>query len=202
MNAHGASTRRTQHRRLLSPVVHAPTTLTVRRAQEVSMDAWPILDLLVEVIPFRAAFQVLSRAAVWMRLSAVNVTSASCHQSILPTGAVLLNVATIRVPQALIFLTLAQPELTRRLSVQSPKLLVPCAVQENLETRPRRRRRMRLVRSAQQDSGRHVEHQPVPTAVRVSSHPHSSLQRAIHVCEDFTLKWRVRRAAPAVSAEK
>ena len=202
MNAHEASTRQARHRRLQSPVVHAPTTLTVRRAQEVSVDAWPILALLVKVIPFRAAFQVLSRAGVWMRLSAVNVTSASCQQSILPTGAVLLSVATFRVPEGLIFLILAQPELTRRLSAQSLKLLVSFAVQANLEIQRRRRRRIRLVHSAQQDSGRHVEHQHVPTAVRVSSHRHSSLQRAIHVCEDFTKKWRVQQAAPAVSAEK
>ena len=137
-----------------------------------------------------------------MRLSAVNVTSASCQQSILPTGAVLLNVATIRVPQALIFLLLAQPELTRRLSVQSPKLLVSFAVQANLEIQRRRRRRIRLVHSAQQDSGRHVEHQHVPTAVRVSSHRHSSLWRAFRVCEAFTFNWTVRQAATAVRLEK
>ena len=137
-----------------------------------------------------------------MRLNAVNVTLASCQQSILPTGAVLLHVATFRVPQALMFLLLAQPELTRRLSAQSLKLLVSFAVQANLEMQRRRRRRIRLVPNAQQDSGRHVEHQHVPTAVRVSSHRHSSLQRAIHVCEDFTKKWRVRRAAPAVSVEE
>ena len=166
------------------------------------MDAWPILGLRVEVIPFNPAFRVLLRAGVWIRLNAVNVTSASCHQSILPTGAVLLHVATFRVPQALMFLLLAQPELTRRLSVQSPKLLVSFAVQANLEIQRRRRRRIRLVNSAQQDSGRHVEHQHVPTAVRVSSRRHSSHQHAIRACEDFTLKWTVRQAALAVSAEK
>jgi hypothetical protein len=168
----------------------------------VSTNAWPILVLQVKVIPFKLACQVPSRAGVWMRLSAVNVTLVSYRQSILPSGALLLNAASIRVPEALTFLSLAQPELTHQLSAQSLKLLVLFVVQANLEIQRRRRRRMKLVHSAQQESGRRVEHRHVPTAVRVSSRRHSSHQRAIRACEGFSLKWTVRQAALAVSAEK
>ena len=137
-----------------------------------------------------------------MRLNAVDVTLVSCRQRTLPTGALPLNAASFRVPEALTFLILAQPELTRRLSAQFLKLLVSFAVQANLEICRRRRRRSWLVPNALQESGRHMERRYASTAQQVSSPRHSSLWRVFRVCEGFTLKWTVRQAATAVRLEK